>query len=102
MPNREKLSQSRKVNVGTYPPATQKNWLATIKAKEVEATASSQTPTPTQPAEAPVTQSPTSPLSPDTKDCAICTTLGKICPTNTHCHWTGMKISKYKKGKIRK
>ena len=32
-PNREKLSQPRKVNVGPYPPATQRNWLATLKAK---------------------------------------------------------------------
>ena len=43
-PNREKLSQPRKVNLGPYPPAMQRNWLATITAKEAEATASSQPP----------------------------------------------------------
>ena len=44
------------------------------------ATASSQIPTPTQPVEKPAAQSPTSSFSPDTKYCAICTSLGKICP----------------------
>ena len=48
--------------------------------KEAEAAASSQASTPTQLAEAPATQSPSSPLSPDTKYCIICTILGKICP----------------------
>ena len=48
------------------------NWLTTITAKEVAATASSQAP--------PGTQSHISPLSPDTKYCAICSPLGKICP----------------------
>ena len=54
-PNREMLSLPRKVNVGPYPPVTQGNWLATVKAKEAEATASGQAPTPSQPAEAPAT-----------------------------------------------
>ena len=35
---------------------------------------------PSQPADAPANQSPNSPLSPDTKYCAICTPLGKLCP----------------------
>ena len=101
-PNREKLSQPRKVNVGPYPPAMQRNWLTTFKAKEAEATASNQALTLTQPAEAPAIHSPTSPLSPDIKYCAIYTPLGKYALTNTHCLWTGMKISRNKKGKIRK
>ena len=61
----------------------QRNWLATVKAKEAEATASSQAPTPTQTEEAPATQSPTLPLSPDSKYCAVSTLLGKLCPMNT-------------------
>ena len=80
-PNREKLSQPRKVNVGPYPPEIQRNWPATLKAKEAEATESSHTPTLTQPAEAPVTQSNTSLSSPDTKYCMVCTPLGKFCPS---------------------
>ena len=48
-PNREKLSQPREGKVGPYPPATQRNWLASLKAKEARATASSQVTTPTQP-----------------------------------------------------
>ena len=79
-PNREKLSQPGRVNVGPYPPATQRNWLTTLKAKETEAAASSQTPTPTQPVEVPATESPTPSTSPNMKYCAICTPLGKICP----------------------
>ena len=58
----------------------QRNWLCNSQGKKVEAAASSQTPTPTQPAEAPATQSPIVPLSPDTKYCAVCTPLGKLCP----------------------
>ena len=64
-PNREKLFQPRKVNIGTLPGTTQKNWLATLKAKKAEATASNQVPTPTQTSEALAAQLPTSPLSPD-------------------------------------
>ena len=33
-PNKEKLSQSRKVNVGPLPKATLRNWLPMLKAKE--------------------------------------------------------------------
>ena len=79
-PNRVKLSQPRKVNVGPLPKATQRNWLATLRAKEEEAAASSQAPAPTQQADVPANQSPNSPLSPDTKYCTICTPLGKLCP----------------------
>ena len=79
-PNREKLSQPRKVNVGSLPKATQRNWLATFKAKEVEATASSQAPTPTPIAEVPAAQFPTLPLPTETKYCAVCTPLEKLCP----------------------
>ena len=61
-PNREKLSQPRKVNVEPLSKATQRNWLATLKAKEVEG--ASQAPTPSQPMAIPVTQSPTSPVPP--------------------------------------
>ena len=77
MPNREKLSQTRKVHIGPYPPVMQKNWFITVKAKEAEATVASQAPTPTQPAKIPVAQSP---FLPDTKYCAVCTLLGKLCP----------------------
>ena len=79
-PNSKKLSQPKKVNVGPIPKATQRNWLTTLKAKEVEATASSQAHAPTQPTVAPADQSPNSPLSPYTKYCAVCTPLGKLCP----------------------
>ena len=34
--NREKLFQPRKVNVGPYPPAMQRNWLTTVKAKKLK------------------------------------------------------------------
>ena len=77
-PNREELSQSRKVNIGPLPKATQRNWLATLKAKEAEVTTSSKAPTPVQQAEAPATQSTTSLSSPETKYCAVCTPLGKL------------------------
>ena len=43
-----------------------------VKAKEAEATASSQAPPPAQPAETPSAQSP--------KYCAVCIPLGKLCP----------------------
>ena len=79
-PKRKKLSQPRKVNVGPLPKAMQRNWLITLMAKEAEAAASSQALTPTQPAEAPVTQFPISLLSPGTKYSAIWTPTGKICP----------------------
>ena len=78
--NREKLSQCRKVNVGPISKAKQRNWLATVMAKEAEATASSQAPAPTQPVEVPAAQSPTLPLCPDTRYCAVCTPLEKLCP----------------------
>ena len=79
--NREKLLQPRKINVGPFPLAIQQNWLATLKAKEAEDTATSQTPTPSHPMEAPGIQPPISPIPPKhTKYCAICTPLGKICP----------------------
>ena len=42
--NREKLSQPRKVNVGHFPPAIGRNWLAMLKAKEVIGITSSQAP----------------------------------------------------------
>ena len=52
--------------------------LATLKAKEVAGTG--QAPAPSRPVEAPVTESPTSPIPPEhTKYYAICTPLGKIC-----------------------
>ena len=41
-------------------------------------------PTITPPVEAPTNQSPTSPISPDTKYCAICISLGKVCPYEYH------------------
>ena len=82
-PNREKLFQPRKVKIGPLPIATQRNWFSTLKAKDVEAAASSQTPTPIQPAEAPAAQSPTSPLPHDTKYITICTPLEKLFP-NVH------------------
>ena len=55
-----------------------RNWLTTVKAKEAETT--NQTPTPTQPTTASVTQS-SDIQSP--KYCAICSPLGKLCP-NEH------------------
>ena len=48
-----------------------RDWLTTVKAKEAEAT--KKAPTPAQPAEAPATQSQ--------KYCAICSPLGKLCPS---------------------
>ena len=74
-------------------------FLTTLKAKEPEAAASSQAPTPTQPVEVPATQSTTLPTSPDTKYCAINTLLRKICCNEYPMFQTGMKISKNKKGK---
>ena len=68
------------MNVRPFSEAMQRNWLTTVKAKETEAAASNQAPTPTQPAEAPATQSPNLSLSPNTKYCAVCTPLGKLCP----------------------
>ena len=44
-PNREKLSQPRRINVGSLAEATQQNLLATLKAKEVAGATSSQAPT---------------------------------------------------------
>ena len=37
-------------------------------------------PTPTQPAEVSAAQSPTLPIFPDTKNCAVSTPLGKLSP----------------------
>ena len=74
-PNREKLSQPSEVNIGPYPQAIERNWLATLKAKEVEVAAYSQAPTPTQPVKDSAAQSPTLLASPDTKYFAICTPL---------------------------
>ena len=74
------LSQPRKVNVGPLPEATQRNWLATLKTKEAEATAPSQDPAPTKLADASADQSPNSSLSPDKKYYAICTPSGKLWP----------------------
>ena len=69
------------VNVGPLPKATQRNWLAMVKAKEVAGVTSSQDPMPSQPIEAPLTQSLTSPVPPEhTKYYAVCTPLGNICP----------------------
>ena len=66
-----------------FPPATQWNWLATLKAKEVAGATTSQAPTPIQPMETPAAQSPTSPIPPEhTRYYATCTPLGKICPNN--------------------
>ena len=80
-PNRKKLSQPRKVNIGPLLKATQRNWPAMLKAKEVADT--SQAPTSSQPMEASLMQCPTSPIPPNpehTKYCSICTPLWKICP----------------------
>ena len=90
----------------------------------MEGTAVSQAPATSQPIEAPAAQCPTSPIPPDTKYCAICTPMGKICPNEfpVSLDWdedlkeeerkdndkeedvtlTGTKILKNKKGKIRK
>ena len=91
------VSQPRKVNVGPLPEAIQKNWLTTLRAKEVEATASSWALAPTQPADVPANQSPNSSLSLDTKYCAICTPVGKLCPNDFLCLKTGKKILRKKK-----
>ena len=101
-PNREKLLQPRKLNLGPFPPATQRTLLAMLIAKEAEG-ATSQAPTPSQPMNTPVVQFLTSlvPLK-HTKYFAMCTSLGKICPNKSLCPWTGMKISKEKRGKIRR
>ena len=56
-PNRKMLSQPREVNVGLLSKATQRNWIAMLKAKGV--TGASQAPTPSQPIEASAIQSPT-------------------------------------------
>ena len=60
-PNREKLSQHRKVDIRPFPKATQRNWFITLKAKEAKTAASIQAPAPTQPADAPADQSPNLP-----------------------------------------
>ena len=66
----------------------QRNWLATVKAKEREAAAASQAPIPTQPAEVPATQFTTSLSPPKAQSCAVCTPLGKLypneCPITTN------------------
>ena len=51
--------------VGPLPKATQRNWLATCKAKEVAGT--SKALTPSQPVKTQSTQSPTSPIPPSTE-----------------------------------
>ena len=58
----------------------QRNWLTTVKAKEVESTASNQGPTPTQPAGVPAAHYPNLSLSSDTKYCEVCIPLGRLCP----------------------
>ena len=76
-PSREKLSQPRRVNVGPPPKAKPRTWLATLRAKELDATASRQVPT--KPARVSADHSPNSSLSPEKKYCAICIPLGKLC-----------------------
>ena len=84
-PNRVKLSQPRKINIRPFPPATQLNWLATLKVKEAAGATTNLAPTQTsQPMDTQSTLSPTSPIPPvkfteHTKYCAICTPLGRIC-----------------------
>ena len=58
-PNREKVSQPRKVNVGPLPKAMQRNWLTTLKVNQAEPAASKQASALTQPAEATAIWSPT-------------------------------------------
>ena len=66
-PNREKLSQPRKVDVAPLPKAKPRTWLAALRANELEATALRHASTPTQLADVPADQSPNSPLSPKRK-----------------------------------
>ena len=54
--------------------------LATLKIKEAEGALASQASAPRQSIEAPAAQSPTAPISPDTKYCATCTPVGRNCP----------------------
>ena len=68
------------MNVETLPKAKQRTCLTTFKIKEAEATISTHFPAPSQPADAPADESSNSPLSLDTKYCALCTPLGKLCP----------------------
>ena len=111
-PNRAKHSHHRKRNVRPLPGATQWNWLATLgKAKDVAGATTSLAPTQTsQPMVTPSTLSPTShvPLvkfTEHTKDCAICTPHGKICPkefpmsSDWHNKMTMIKKKKEKKKK---
>ena len=72
---------ARKINIRPFPLAIQWSWLATLKAKEVPGTTTSEAPVPSQPMKTTAAQSSTSPVTPEhTKYCAICTPLGKIYP----------------------
>ena len=122
-PNREKSSynsQLRTVNVGPLSKAKPRTWLATLRAKELEAVAFWQASTKLARASA-----NKSFLSHEDKYCAICTPLGKLCSNefpgsqdsedskeeegndqvkkiNSLCVLTGMQISKDKIEKIKK
>ena len=86
-PYRAEHSQHRQINVRPFPAATQQNWLATLKAKESGRCGATTSLVPTQASQlvdTPSTLSPTSPVPPNTENskyCAICTPLGKICPS---------------------
>ena len=64
----------------------------------MEAATSRQTPAPTQTADASANQSSNSPLSPKTKYCVICTTLGKLCPNEFPGSWDWHKDSEEEEG----
>ena len=84
-PHKDKLLKPRKVNVGKHPRFLQRNWLAMVRAKEVEAT--KQAPTYTQPPKASATASAAqssatqTSVTQSTLYCAICIPLGKLCPS---------------------
>ena len=75
------LSWPQKIYIRPFPLATQWSWLATLKAKQVPGTTTSEAPVPSQPMKTATAQSSTSPVTPEhTKYCANCTLLGQICP----------------------
>ena len=79
-PNREKLFQPRKVNVGPLPKATQRNWLATIRPKKQKLQHPARPPhLPSQQKHQPLSPL-ASPLSPDTKLLCNLHSFSKIMP----------------------
>ena len=86
-PDRAKLAQPRRLNVGPLPEATRQNWTSNLgKARDVAGTTTRLAPIKgSQVMDTSPIPSPTSPVVPTkttghSKYCLICMPLGKICP----------------------